>query len=134
MRSGPTGYTSWALLTPWNHRSLSCHRYVPLFAVHAYAAEHWGDGGAAGDAELDALVDGDEGADRLEKRGEEGIDLDESASIALDRGKLVEFVLNVRAAQRAAALPLWCPALVTRSTSASLGAAVVAARTTRAPG
>ena len=113
VRSGPTGYTSWALLTPWNHRSLSCHRYVPLFAVHAYAAEHWGDGGAAGDAELDALVDGDEGADRLEKRGEEGIDLDESASIALDRGKLVEFVLNVRAAQRGRALPLWCPALVT---------------------
>ena len=65
-------------------------------------------GGAAPDA---IGEDGDEGTDRLERR--EGEELDESASIQVEHGKMVEFVLNVRQAQRGRALPLWCPGLVT---------------------
>ena len=29
MRVGPTGHQFWSLLTPWNHRPLRFHPYVP---------------------------------------------------------------------------------------------------------
>ena len=33
VRVGPTGNQFWSLLTPWNHRTLRFHPYVPLFAT-----------------------------------------------------------------------------------------------------
>jgi hypothetical protein len=38
---------------------------------------------------------------------------------------VVEFVLNVRQAQRGRALPLWCPALVTAINKRQFGSAVL---------
>ena len=94
VRMSPTGNQFWTLLTPWNHRTLGFHPYVPLFAVHGFVESNW-----AEDAAFEAIGEGDEGTDRLEKR--EGEELDESASIQVDCGKMVEFVLNVKQAQRA---------------------------------
>ena len=37
VRMGPAGHQFWALLLPWNHRSLSYHVAIPLFAVHVRA-------------------------------------------------------------------------------------------------
>ena len=115
---GPTGNQFWTLLLPWNHRSLSFHTYVPLFAVHGYVEANW-----AEDAEFDAIGEGDEGTDRLEKR--DGEELDESASIQVDHGKMVEFVLNCKDAQRGRALPLWCPGLVTAIHKRQFGTALL---------
>ena len=43
VRMGPTGNQFWVLLLPWNHRSLSSHQFVPLFAVHGFVPSKWGD-------------------------------------------------------------------------------------------
>ena len=37
VRMGPAGHQFWALLLPWNHRSLSYHVAIPLFAVYVRA-------------------------------------------------------------------------------------------------
>ena len=121
VRMGPTGNQFWTLLLPWNHRSLSFHTYVPLFAVHSYVEANWPS--EEGPNEADAIGEGDEGADRLEKR--EGEELDESASVQVDHGKLVEFVLNFKAAQRGRALPLWCPGLVAAIHKRQFGTALL---------
>ena len=112
VRMGATGNRFWVVLLPWNHRSLSTHRYVPLFAVRAFAPSKWGGCGddAVDVASLDAIGEGEEGADRLEKPADES--LDETATIQVERGKLVEFAVNVRSAQRGRALSLWCPGMV----------------------
>ena len=120
MRVGPTGHQFWSLLTPWNHRPLRFHPYVPLFAVHGYVEASWAVGGSAPDA---IGEDDDEGTGRLERR--DGQELDETASIQVELGKAVEFVLNVRQAQRGRALPLWCPGLVTAIHKRQFGTAVL---------
>ena len=40
VRMGPAGHQFWALLLPWNHRSLSYHVAIPLFAVHVRRPAH----------------------------------------------------------------------------------------------
>ena len=64
----PVGHHYWALLLPWNHYSLPFHPNVPLFGVHGYDETKW----TESDAQLDAIGEGDEGADRPQKKeGEE---------------------------------------------------------------
>ena len=84
VRMGPTGNQFWVLLLPWNHRSLSTHAFVPLFAVHGFAAAKWGDDSDT--AKLEAIGEGAEGADKLEKPEEDNFD--ESATIQIEHGKL----------------------------------------------
>ena len=118
VRMGPTGNQFWMLLLPWNHRSLSAHTFVPLFACRGFVPAKWGD-----DALLEAIGEGDEGADRLEKPEEE--DFDETSTIEIEHGKLVEFVLNIRSAQRGRALSLWCPGQVVAIHKRQFGTAVL---------
>lgn len=124
VRMSPTGNRFWALLLPWNHRSFSSHRCVPLYAVRSYTATSWVASNArpgSEDEPLDAIGEGDEGAHRLEKREEDELG-SATTSIPIARGKEVEFVLNFRAAQRGRALSLWCPGLVVEVHKRQFGA------------
>eukprot|EP00965_Chrysotila_dentata_P116519 3851303-Pleurochrysis_carterae.AAC.2 len=102
VRMGPAGNQYWALLLPWNHRSLALHASVPLFAVHGYSESNWGNSGS-----LDAIGEGDEAADRLEKR--EGHNLDESVSIQARSLASILCAASHRLTIGSARLPAHCP-------------------------
>jgi len=59
-----------------------------------------------------AIGGGNEGADLLEKKADD--DLDENVATQVELGRVVEFVLNIRAASRSwrSWRALWCPGIV----------------------
>jgi hypothetical protein len=118
VRMGPTGHPFWTLLVPWNHRTLSSHSFVPLFAVRSLVPSRWTD-----DASLEGIGgDADDGAGR--DRADED-ELDETASMQIERDIGVEFVLNIRSAQRGRAVSLWCPGKVVAIHKRQFGTAVL---------
>ena len=60
----------------------------------------------------EAIGGGNEGADLLEKKADD--DLDENVATQVELGRVVEFVLNIRAASRSwrSWRALWCPGIV----------------------
>ena len=116
VRVPPVGHLRWTILLPWNHAAMPLHSRVPFFGVRPYNAASWQppeEGGVQALAiGLEAIGEGDEGADFLEKKADD--DLDENNTEQVELGQTVEFVLNIRAASRSwrSWRALWCPGVV----------------------
>ena len=113
VRMPPVGHLHWTILVPWNHVAMPLHSRVPLFGVRPHVAANWQPPEASPVAiGLEAAGGGEDGADFLERKADD--DLDENNASPVELGRVVEFVLNIRAASRSwrSWRALWCPGVV----------------------